>query len=100
MFGRISVGISMMMGDVLQHVIRSSACVLSSQLRLQTQLLLKMISVMLLVFLPVKQDPIVGGKPPRSPILSRRSYLSPVRGRRVGGMSSLNQTLTMLGGNL
>ncbi|XP_030588955.1 sorbin and SH3 domain-containing protein 2 isoform X3 [Archocentrus centrarchus] len=30
----------------------------------------------------VKQDPIVGGKPPRSPILSRRSYLSPVRGRR------------------
>ncbi|KAF7225397.1 transcript variant X19 [Nothobranchius furzeri] len=31
---------------------------------------------------PVKQDPVVGGKPPRSPILSRRSYLSPVRGRR------------------
>ncbi|KAF7225389.1 transcript variant X7 [Nothobranchius furzeri] len=30
----------------------------------------------------VKQDPVVGGKPPRSPILSRRSYLSPVRGRR------------------
>ncbi|KAG7237065.1 hypothetical protein INR49_032810 [Caranx melampygus] len=27
-------------------------------------------------------DPVVGGKPPRSPILSRRSYLSPVRGRR------------------
>lgn len=66
--------------------------------RLQTQL--KVISVMPLVFLPVKQDPIVGGKPPRSPILSRRSYLSPVRGRRVGGMSSLNQALTMLRGNL
>uniref|UniRef100_A0A3B5QL43 Sorbin and SH3 domain containing 2 n=1 Tax=Xiphophorus maculatus TaxID=8083 RepID=A0A3B5QL43_XIPMA len=31
---------------------------------------------------PIKQDPVVGGKPPRSPILSRRSYLSPVRGRR------------------
>ncbi|XP_062420349.1 sorbin and SH3 domain-containing protein 2 [Pungitius pungitius] len=30
----------------------------------------------------VKQDPVVGGKPPRSPILSRRSYLSSVRGRR------------------
>ncbi|KAM9769106.1 sorbin and SH3 domain-containing protein 1 isoform 13-T17 [Menidia menidia] len=30
----------------------------------------------------VKQDPVVGGKPPRSPILSRRSYLSPLRGRR------------------
>ncbi|XP_069386010.1 sorbin and SH3 domain-containing protein 2 isoform X2 [Paralichthys olivaceus] len=30
----------------------------------------------------VKQDPVVGGKPPRSPILYRRSYLSPVRGRR------------------
>ncbi|XP_067353583.1 sorbin and SH3 domain-containing protein 1-like isoform X15 [Channa argus] len=30
----------------------------------------------------VKQDPVVGGKPPRSPILSRRSYLSPSRGRR------------------
>ncbi|XP_069024137.1 sorbin and SH3 domain-containing protein 2 [Embiotoca jacksoni] len=30
----------------------------------------------------VKQDPVVGGKPPRSPIFSRRSYLSPVRGRR------------------
>ncbi|XP_027872446.1 sorbin and SH3 domain-containing protein 2 isoform X3 [Xiphophorus couchianus] len=30
---------------------------------------------------PIK-DPVVGGKPPRSPILSRRSYLSPVRGRR------------------
>ncbi|XP_056228929.1 sorbin and SH3 domain-containing protein 2 isoform X4 [Seriola aureovittata] len=30
----------------------------------------------------VKQDPVVGGKPPRSPILSRRSYLSPIRGRR------------------
>ncbi|XP_044045825.1 sorbin and SH3 domain-containing protein 2-like isoform X19 [Siniperca chuatsi] len=29
----------------------------------------------------VKQDPVVGGKPPRSPILSRRSYLS-IRGRR------------------
>ncbi|XP_023813839.1 sorbin and SH3 domain-containing protein 2 isoform X10 [Oryzias latipes] len=29
-----------------------------------------------------QQDPVVGGKPPRSPILSRRSYLSPVRGRR------------------
>lgn len=43
-----------------------------------------------LISLPVKQDPIVGGKPPRSPILSRRSYLSPIRGRRVGGMSSLN----------
>lgn len=50
----------------------------------------------LLVFLPVKQDPVVGGKPPRSPILSRRSYLSPVRGRRVGGMSSLNQALTSI----
>ncbi|XP_055362845.1 proline-rich protein 36 isoform X17 [Betta splendens] len=30
----------------------------------------------------VKQDPVVGGKPPRSPILSRRFYLSPIRGRR------------------
>uniref|UniRef100_A0AAQ5XBM2 Osteoclast-stimulating factor 1 n=1 Tax=Amphiprion ocellaris TaxID=80972 RepID=A0AAQ5XBM2_AMPOC len=30
----------------------------------------------------LKQDPLVGGKPPRSPILSRRSCLSPVRGRR------------------
>ncbi|XP_070772190.1 sorbin and SH3 domain-containing protein 2 [Enoplosus armatus] len=30
----------------------------------------------------VKQDPVVGGKPPRSPILFRRSYLSPSRGRR------------------
>ena len=39
----------------------------------------------LLVFLPVKQDPLVGGKPPRSPILSRRSHLSSIRGRRVGG---------------
>ncbi|XP_026215549.1 sorbin and SH3 domain-containing protein 1 isoform X3 [Anabas testudineus] len=29
-----------------------------------------------------KQDPVVGGKPPRSPILCRRSYLSPIRGRR------------------
>lgn len=38
--------------------------------------------MLLLVFLPVKQDPVVGGKPPRSPILSRRSYLSPIRGRR------------------
>ncbi|XP_040003434.1 pollen-specific leucine-rich repeat extensin-like protein 1 isoform X2 [Xiphias gladius] len=34
---------------------------------------------------PKVKDPVVGGKPPRSPILSRRSYLSPVRGRRVGG---------------
>ncbi|XP_075319363.1 uncharacterized protein LOC142378578 isoform X1 [Odontesthes bonariensis] len=33
---------------------------------------------------PKVKDPVVGGKPPRSPILSRRSYLSPVRGRRVG----------------
>lgn len=41
--------------------------------------------VLPLVFPLVKQDPVVGGKPPRSPILSRRSYLSPVRGRRVGG---------------
>lgn len=49
-----------------------------------------------LISLPVKQDPIVGGKPPRSPILSRRSYLSPIRGRRVGGMSSLNTELTDL----
>ncbi|XP_015246317.1 PREDICTED: sorbin and SH3 domain-containing protein 2 isoform X15 [Cyprinodon variegatus] len=31
---------------------------------------------------PKVKDPVVGGKPPRSPILSRRSYLSPVRGRR------------------
>ncbi|XP_068606769.1 sorbin and SH3 domain-containing protein 1-like [Brachionichthys hirsutus] len=31
---------------------------------------------------PKVKDPLVGGKPPRSPILSRRSYLSPVRGRR------------------
>lgn len=35
--------------------------------------------------LSAKQDPLVGGKPPRSPILSRRSYMSPIRGRRVGG---------------
>lgn len=47
-----------------------------------------------LISLVVKQDPIVGGKPPRSPILSRRSYLSPIRGRRVGGMSSLDTELT------
>ncbi|CAG5928670.1 unnamed protein product [Menidia menidia] len=47
-----------------------------------TWLLLKIIGVWSLVFLPVKQDPVVGGKPPRSPILSRRSYLSPLRGRR------------------
>ncbi|XP_072240917.1 uncharacterized protein [Leuresthes tenuis] len=33
---------------------------------------------------PKVKDPVVGGKPPRSPILSRRSYLSPIRGRRVG----------------
>lgn len=38
-----------------------------------------------LISLVVEQDPIVGGKPPRSPILSRRSYLSSIRGRRVGG---------------
>ncbi|KAM9769095.1 sorbin and SH3 domain-containing protein 2 isoform 2-T6 [Menidia menidia] len=31
---------------------------------------------------PKVKDPVVGGKPPRSPILSRRSYLSPLRGRR------------------
>ncbi|XP_031158161.1 sorbin and SH3 domain-containing protein 2 isoform X7 [Sander lucioperca] len=31
---------------------------------------------------PKVKDPVVGGKPPRSPILFRRSYLSPVRGRR------------------
>ncbi|XP_047189784.1 sorbin and SH3 domain-containing protein 1 isoform X12 [Scophthalmus maximus] len=31
---------------------------------------------------PKVKDPVVGGKPPRSPILSRRSYLSSVRGRR------------------
>nr|XP_019962043.1 PREDICTED: sorbin and SH3 domain-containing protein 2 isoform X2 [Paralichthys olivaceus] len=31
---------------------------------------------------PKVKDPVVGGKPPRSPILYRRSYLSPVRGRR------------------
>uniref|UniRef100_A0A3Q3LVV1 Osteoclast-stimulating factor 1 n=1 Tax=Mastacembelus armatus TaxID=205130 RepID=A0A3Q3LVV1_9TELE len=31
---------------------------------------------------PKVKDPVVGGKPPRSPILSRRSYLSPIRGRR------------------
>ncbi|XP_054866220.1 sorbin and SH3 domain-containing protein 2 isoform X2 [Amphiprion ocellaris] len=31
---------------------------------------------------PKLKDPLVGGKPPRSPILSRRSCLSPVRGRR------------------
>ncbi|XP_035993371.1 sorbin and SH3 domain-containing protein 2 isoform X4 [Fundulus heteroclitus] len=31
---------------------------------------------------PKVKDPVVGGKPPRSPIFSRRSYLSPVRGRR------------------
>ncbi|KAJ4923947.1 hypothetical protein JOQ06_028202, partial [Pogonophryne albipinna] len=30
----------------------------------------------------VKQDAVLGGKPPRSPILSRRSYLSSIRGRR------------------
>ncbi|XP_025764159.1 sorbin and SH3 domain-containing protein 2 isoform X5 [Oreochromis niloticus] len=38
----------------------------------------------------VKQDPIVGGKPPRSPILSRRSYLSPVRGRRRSVQDALH----------
>ncbi|KAM4750955.1 uncharacterized protein sorbs2a isoform 14-T17 [Anableps anableps] len=37
---------------------------------------------------PKVKDPVVGGKPPRSPILSRRSYLSPVRGRRVGGLKT------------
>ncbi|XP_068176686.1 sorbin and SH3 domain-containing protein 2-like isoform X4 [Antennarius striatus] len=31
---------------------------------------------------PKVKDPLIGGKPPRSPILSRRSYLSHVRGRR------------------
>nr|XP_046274326.1 mucin-12-like isoform X6 [Scatophagus argus] len=31
---------------------------------------------------PKVKDPVVGGKPPRSPILSRRSYLSTIRGRR------------------
>ncbi|XP_032357189.1 uncharacterized protein sorbs2a isoform X14 [Etheostoma spectabile] len=31
---------------------------------------------------PKVKDPVVGGKPPRSPILFRRSYLSPFRGRR------------------
>ncbi|KAM7394480.1 hypothetical protein PAMP_021283 [Pampus punctatissimus] len=31
---------------------------------------------------PKVKDPVVGGKPPRSPILSRRSYLSAIRGRR------------------
>ncbi|XP_040892367.1 sorbin and SH3 domain-containing protein 1-like [Toxotes jaculatrix] len=31
---------------------------------------------------PKVKDAVVGGKPPRSPILSRRSYLSPIRGRR------------------
>ncbi|XP_041641512.1 sorbin and SH3 domain-containing protein 1 isoform X3 [Cheilinus undulatus] len=31
---------------------------------------------------PKVKDPVVGGKPPRSPILSRRSYMSPIRGRR------------------
>ncbi|XP_061575103.1 sorbin and SH3 domain-containing protein 2 isoform X2 [Cololabis saira] len=30
----------------------------------------------------LKQDPVVGGKPPRSPILTRRSYQSSLRGRR------------------
>lgn len=47
-----------------------------------------------LISLPVKQDPVVGGKPPRSPVLSRRSYLSSVRGRRVGDTSSLNTQLS------
>lgn len=70
---------------VLQHVISLCACVFGSKSRLLIRLLLKIIGVLLLVFLPVKQDPVVGGKPPRSPILSRRSYLSPIRGRRVGG---------------
>ncbi|XP_028329203.1 sorbin and SH3 domain-containing protein 1 isoform X10 [Gouania willdenowi] len=31
---------------------------------------------------PKVKDPVVGGKPPRSPILMRRSYLSSIRGRR------------------
>lgn len=74
----------MLMGAVSQHVCLRVDLGYESR-GLLTWLLLKMIGVLLLVFLPVKQDPIVGGKPPRSPILSRRSYLSPVRGRRVGG---------------
>lgn len=45
----------------------------------------KPVDVSLLVSPLVKQDPVVGGKPPRSPILSRRFYQSSVRGRRVGG---------------
>ncbi|XP_026027272.1 sorbin and SH3 domain-containing protein 1 isoform X11 [Astatotilapia calliptera] len=39
---------------------------------------------------PKVKDPIVGGKPPRSPILSRRSYLSPVRGRRRSVQDALH----------
>lgn len=74
----------MLIDGVCSMALDFSANTLSSSSRLLTWLMLEMIGVLPLVFLPVKQDPVVGGKPPRSPILSRRSYLSPVRGRRVG----------------
>lgn len=65
--------------------VSASCCAVCAACRLSSRL--QMTAVLPLVFLPVEQDPVVGGKPPRSPILSRRSYLSPVRGRRVGGPS-------------
>ena len=82
--GGFFFGISMLIDDVYSMSLDFSAYKFSSLSRLLTWLLLKIIGVWSLVSLPVKQDPVVGGKPPRSPILSRRSYLSPIRGRRVG----------------
>lgn len=91
---RIVIGISvLMMVWFMFYGMSQRMCSAHSEGPL-TWWLLKIIGC-LWSFMPVEQDPVVGGKPPRSPILSRRSYLSSVRGRRVrGGMSSYNHAIT------